>query len=480
MKTRLRKMNVPIKVLGSLLIFSTSCTSPQKQSMKASVGTPQETETKTVSLMGKRGIVKHSFEDELKPFQNSYLTLPANYTGPSFELKHDYPEHASKGKKHPWKAVTKDGRITKKNANDYVLALKEYVSADMEKMLFDYENWNQKKAQWWESIWLGSQREPIHGMYVGSGFAAHTLSPQQVDLTTFVFTLYDRTSAVTLNNIWGTDLKNAEQPNLSSAEAAQFAEGSVIIKYAFVTADGEQWPDMDGAATWTIYTDVDPATGAPTGNQPQMMDLSLMQFDIIVKDSKAAPETGWVFSTLVYDKDAPGKNAWDKMVPLGATWGDNPDIISVEGSAVEAPVKVNKMLSQNWINMNTPDYTRSTLGWDGRLSGPNDGAVVNNATTTTGVKYDNLASAGCLGCHSSAQYTFESFLLPGYTDDNGLTMYNPGSDEWMKWFQNRDGKLAMDPGKGQIGLDYDMVTAFKAIPLWQEAMDQKNTVLSKK
>ena len=50
-----------------------------------------------------------------------------------------------------------------------------------------------------------------------------------------------------------------------------------------------------------------------------------MQFDIIVKDSVAAPKTGWVFSTLVYDLNAPG-DAWDKMVPLGAQWGNDPGI----------------------------------------------------------------------------------------------------------------------------------------------------------
>ena len=55
-------------------------------------------------------------------------------------------------------------------------------------------------------------------------------------------------------------------------------------------------------------------------------------------------------------------------------------------------------------------------------------------------------------------------------------IYDPGSPEWMKWFQDRDGETPMDPGTGQIGLDYDMVTAFKAIPLWQEAVKQKLAV----
>ena len=43
-----------------------------------------------------------------------------------------------------------------------------------------------------------------------------------------------------------------------------------------------------------------------------------------MKDSLSAPQTGWVFTTLVYDKDAPGRTVLDKMVPLGAQWGNDP------------------------------------------------------------------------------------------------------------------------------------------------------------
>ncbi|WP_190808716.1 hypothetical protein [Flagellimonas sp. S3867] len=437
----------------------------------------EKQELKTIALVGKRGINQHTYVNEIDPFLNSYLTLPEGYTGPSFDLKHDYPVEAPPPADFPWKKVTNDGLITQNNSLAYVNALKEYVSADMHKLIFDYNNWNDKTMPWWQSIWLGTQREPIHGMYVGSEFNAGTLAEQDINLTTFVYTLYDATSAVTLNRIWGADLYGAENPNLSDVDAAQYIEGSVIVKFAFVTASGEEWSPMESAATWTVYTDVDPATGQPTGGEPKMMDLYLMQFDIIVKDSQAAPQTGWVFSTLVYDKNAPGNDAWDKMVPLGATWGDNPDVINLNQSALIPPVTVNPSLSQNWINMNTPDYARSTLGWDGRLSGPNDGAVVAPAITTSKVKYDALATVGCLGCHSSAQYKSKSFLMPAPFPPkqigDALEVYDPGSQDWMKWFQSNDGKTPMDGGPGQIGLDYDMVTSFKAIPMWEAAMKQK-------
>ena len=437
----------------------------------------------------------------IEPFINSSLSAPPEleYSGNLFQLRHDYPSTLPIQKEYPWKKVTNYGPVTQSNALAYVESLKQYVSDDMRKLLFNYSQWDWANEPWWQSIWLGTERDPIHGVYVGSGFPAGTLAGQKLNLTTYVFTLYDEVAAATLNNIWGTTREQAYNPNLTNP-GAQFAEGSVIIKFAFVTSCGKDWKPMKNAAIWPIYFPLnesngsgnDPNSRCPnngsngTNTTPVVTNVYLMQFDIIVKDTQAAPETGWVFSTLVYDKDAPGKDAWDRMVPLGATWGNNPEIINISNSALTAPVTINKNLTQNWINTKVPEYALSTLGWDGRLSGPNDGAVVDPAWAGSHYYPKGLASVGCLGCHSSAQYQFKSFLLPtttnpgnpiaapGASTQEALVLYTPGSVGWMKWFQNRPGTQPMDPGKGQIGLDYDMVTAFKAIPLWQAAVKAQN------
>lgn len=443
----------------------------------------------------------------IHPFINSALPNPASevYSGNLFQLRHDYPSEAVVKSSPGWKKVTNNGPITQQNAKAYVEALKSYVSEDMRKLLYNYEQWNAGEEPWWESIWLGTEREPIYGFYVGSGFPAGTLTDQKLDLTTYVLTMYDNTAAATLGNIWGTSLENAYKPNLTNP-GAQYAEGSVIVKFAFVTPCGADWSPMEGAAMVPIYAPLNESNGS--GNNPEqskcpnngsagstadpsLTNIYLMQFDIIVKDSRAAPETGWVFSTLTYDKNAPGNDAWDKMVPLGATWGNNPDVVNTSSSALTPPVQVNSKLSQNWINMETPEYARSTLGWDGRLSGPNDGAVVTPAWAGSHYYPKGLSSAGCLGCHSSAQYNpksvttdqpnMVSFLLPSTTQPpqvinaplsstkQALVLNEPGSKAWMKWFQSRAGDAPMDPQ--QVALDYDMVTAFKAIPMWQAALE---------
>lgn len=434
----------------------------------------------------------------IDPFINSAIPAPPKelYDGPLFALRHDYPSELPAAGDFPWRKVTNNGRITIDNAKAYVEALKDYVSADMKQLLFNYDQWDPQQYDWWQSIWLGTDREPIHGIYVGSEYPAGTLPGQNLDLTTYVYVLYDARAAKTLGDIWGTTFDRAMAPVLDK-DTGQYADGSVIIKFAFVTSCGSDWTPMQGAASWKIYSTLNVSNGSGHSgsslcpqngsdgsvNRPTLTNIYLMQFDIIVKDTIAAPETGWVFTTLVYDKDAPGEDGWDKLVVLGATWGGDPDVNDADDASFLTPTTPNPKLKQSYVNMSAPDYSLATLGYGGRLSGPNDGAVAAPAWAASRYYPNGVASAGCLACHSSAQYPMTSFLLPTTThppkttvppgssapaSDGALVLNPPGSDTWMKWFQSRAGDVPMDAGN--IALDYDMVTAFKAIPMWQAAL----------
>ena len=94
--------------------------------------------------------------------------------------------------------------------------------------------------------------------------------------------------------------------------------------------------------------------------------------------------------TLVYDSAASG-DIWDKMVPLGVEWGNDP-----EATSADMPLR------ENWINPKAPQYSTQTLGWGGRLSGPNDGA--RNNIAVNGVVMKNEPDSGCISCHSTAQW----------------------------------------------------------------------------
>ena len=431
------------------------------------------------------------------------------YNGPVFELSHNYPiSKPSPPEPAPWQQAIGNGLIDTGNAEVYVNELKAHVADDMRVLIFDYANWDAAARGWYNLPWLtsleklgqpipGSLREAIHGTYVGSSFppAMFPISNLQASMTTHVLVYYDEVAAWTARQIWGDDADNPI-PGLE-AGGTQFPEGSIVVKVAATSADASTWAPMVGAQQWPIYA----PPGDGTSGDPVLQNTSVFQFDLIVKDSQSAPKTGWVFATLVYDQSAPG-DGWDKLVPLGAMWGNDPDVISPQGcdylTAGGCPA-----LSETWINQQTPVYARETLGWGGRLSGPNDGSVDISAVvqTDSGLElYEGrYAMSSCMGCHSTAQYLFDSFLLPvpsKCADDsctptfakctNGtcteappgpgvdLVYYQTGSDEFMRWFQDRPGDAPMDPG--QIATDYGMNYAFKALPQWFKATGQAGKI----
>lgn len=393
---------------------------------------------------------------QMNPFLSHRDAVPSSsqYNGPLFTLSHNYPDAALPPFVNPpWQQALNGQPLSTANALKYVEAIKGFVAPTITQFLYNRNNFNADSAGWFQEPWTGSQREAIMGTYVGSGFGPGTFTSLDSNMTTYVLTFYDQRAANTLHNIWG---ESAEQVNLKN-NAGQFQQGSVIVKFAFTTANYPQWKEMENALTFPIY---DTGT-AYTDPVYKVRNVSFFQFDMIVKDTVNSPNTGWVFSTLVYDKHAPGKTVWDKMVPLGAMWGNDPEANSTKNP--KQPLK------ENVINMKAPVYSRQTLGWGDRLSGPNDGAVIPIAKAD-GKMYMNLKGSACMSCHLTAQDAFASFLLPAPFPTNNsdtLTVFEPGGKEWVRWFRNLEGDVPFD--SGQTGLDFDMVTAFKSIPAFNSA-----------
>lgn len=391
-------------------------------------------------------------------FQNHRKSAPtkAEYDGTLFELSHDYPTTVKPVTNPTWQQALNGQPISSANVFAYMDALKRYVAPQLMPFFTDNKNWNAAKHNWYHAPWLGTQREAILGTYLGNGNPANTFSTLKEDENGYVLTLYDQTAGYTVGQIWG---KTGKKVNLVN-DAAQFEEGSVIVKLAFSNINYPQWPPMEGAQTFSVYDTIPTSANPKTGYQ--VRKVSFFQMDVIVKDSKTSPKTGWVFSTFVYDKDLKG-NYWEQMVPLGAMWGNDPNIIS----PIRPPYP---KLAETVINPNSPFYSTETLGWGGRLSGPNDGAVAQKAVDIyTGQVYNNLPLSSCMSCHSVAQDDFASFLLPGpFPKANSiLQVYTPGSNDWMRWFRNNSGKVAFD--EGQTATDYDMVMAFKSILAYKRA-----------
>ncbi|HEX7339725.1 MAG TPA: hypothetical protein VF271_07290 [Rhodanobacteraceae bacterium] len=416
------------------------------------------------------------------PYQqnNGKMPPPSEYSGPFFKLSHAWPTQPLPPLKDaPWQKAIGNGLITTQNAAAYAKALKEAVAKNARVLLMHYDHWNAAAAGWYNSPWLGSLREAIHGTYPAGTFgpAIFPGTGLRTKFNTHVLTYYDKRAAYSLYHFWGAA---SMHPTLET-ENAQFQEGSIIVKAAvFASTDPKQklgwWDAMDGAQVWDLYVPV-----GKNQKTPQMWAGYVAQFDIIVKDSQSAPKTGWVFMTLVYDKNVPG-DFWDKMVPLGVQWGNDP-----QATRAGMPLK------ENWINPRAPRYSTQTLGWGGRLSGPNDGA--RNNIVVNGKAVENAPDSSCMSCHSTAQWNVQqhrmvSFLLPSILTDNSPTCDVhgkpdtngdyicspvPGSTEWMKWFQNRLGTEPMDAGS--FATDFDEVFSFKALNLWWQAVGPKGQPL---
>jgi hypothetical protein len=423
---------------------------------------------------------------------NGQIPPASQYNGPMFSLSHAWPSKPLPPMKDPpWQQAIGGGQITPGTAAAYVEALKQYVSANARVLLLDYKNWDAAKAGWYTEPWLGSIRESIHGTYSASQFGPSVFPGTGLATTfdTHVLTYYDERAAYALYKVWG---ETATNPAVSTANF-QFPEGSVIVKAAIFASDDPAiqqnwWPVTNGAAAWPIYFSI-PEQANPS-NPPIVQTGYVMQFDIIVKDSIAAPQTGWVFSTLVYDVSAQG-DAWDKMVPLGAQWGNDP--------GVDPETNPSAKLQENWINPNAPLYSTQTLGWGGRLSGPNDGA--RNDIQVGKKVLLNHPDSSCMSCHSPAQWQpvqhkMLTFLFPSYPNPNtkpnqppfkpcpnGLASDPyvcspaPASADWNRWFQNRLGTEPFDPKTGSIATDFDMVFAFKTLPAWWSAGPGKNAAV---
>jgi len=163
----------------------------------------------------------------------------------------------------------------------------------------------------------------------------------------------------------------------------QFAEGSVAAKLLFTSATPEDVPYLRGAYQTQAVVHRDrhlhgdpaadaflcrpetPATDAACSTARAA--LRLIQLDVAIKDARST--SGWVFGTFVYDGDAEGRSPWERMRPVGLSWGDGLDEQRILASS---PFK--------------------RLGCEGRLNGPVDSP-----------------KGSCMSCHGRASepYAFD-------------------------------------------------------------------------
>jgi hypothetical protein len=336
-------------------------------------------------------------------FPDAHEKPTAGWTGPVFKLRQDFPASQPAAEPLPWKPID-----FRKQPAEYARAVLAYA--------FDGNvavGWQVEKNTtrgWYHTPWLhagNNGREFVHGLTRERSSRPGELHPNQTaTFQNWAVSVYNAPGGWVIGKVW----KTGGAPNPA---AAVFPDGTVAVKLLFTAATVAQVPYLKGAFEWdaNIHQANNPTTRA-------IRKVRLLQIDIAVRDARADSTTGWVFGTFVHDASRTGASPWDKMVPVGVMWGNDPTVLP------------GHPLSETWIN---PDNkTPQHLGWGKRLNGP----------------VDNVTSS-CLSCHSTAQYKATSPMTAaaGMTDQQNLARY----------FRNVLAAVPFDTG--QVSCDYSLQLA---------------------
>jgi hypothetical protein len=338
-------------------------------------------------------------------FPNAHDEAPEGWTGPKFRLSQSYPTRKPGPGAAPWRQI--DFRT---DALGYLRAVLDYSLQG--NVAVDFAGQDNRVRKWYHAPWLHasdfSGREFIHGMTRERNSDAGQLAPtQQRKTQTWAVGMYNAPGGWVLGQVW----KNRDNP-LHNA-TVPFPEGTVAFKLLFTTATVAEVPQLKRTLEWEA--DIERSRGL----EPRPK-VRLLQIDVAVRDKRADPTTGWVFGTFVYNGDAPGATVWDRMVPVGAMWGNDPDRIADGGP-----------LSETVINPEARPLV-THLGYKDRLNGP----------------FDNKVSS-CMSCHSTAEAPVDMSEPPTREIPRG-----EAPAELARYFRNI--KAATPFTAGRISLDYSL------------------------
>jgi hypothetical protein len=342
-------------------------------------------------------------------FCDALIAPPPDWAGHVFHLRQDYPIKPPADAR-PWTAY--DPRTQPER---YITAALAYffegnIRSDPE-LCFD-PALNMIRA-WYHAPWLDvgtTGREFVHGLTRERVSRPYELAPQQSHYwDNYGVAYYNAPGGMILGRVW----KDHARPD---ATAAVFPNGTVAVKLLFTAATEEDVPYLKGSPQWRANVYPDPSELNPRVTGPRaILNLSLLQIDIAVKDQRVSDLAGWVFGTFVYGGGPGGDgrgSGWTNVSPIGVIWGNDPHYSGT------GP------LSQTWVN---PSVHMPHVGYQGRLNGP----------------VDDPASS-CLSCHGAGEVPSANLVPPN------------GADPTL-WFRNITSAKAFD--RGRQSTDYSLQLA---------------------
>ena len=366
-------------------------------------------------------------------FPDSHDQVPANWRGNIFRLSQQYPasdpSKAVPAPTYPWKQY--DFRT---QPAQYIKADYDYVQEGNREV--DWSVQDNAVRRWYHAPWMhyGDKRQGIRSRHDARAHDAGPAQPGKGELGPQQTSCFQNWAVGFLNAPGGYVLGQVwADPNAPDPLRALFPEGTVAAKLLFTSATVDQAPYLNDTLEWEANIDQlfagDPRCIFTGGRRVQK--LRLLQMDLAIRDSNANDTTGWVFATYSYDGSRGGAGWWDRMVPVGVMWGNDPKL---DQAAFTAGTRV----KESWINpdLRTPQH----LGYLGRLNGP----------------VDNPASA-CLSCHMTAEVPARSAMIPPNNSPN-----------LMRWFANLPAGNSFD--QRAISTDYNLQISkgIQNLQLWKQ------------
>jgi hypothetical protein len=348
-----------------------------------------------------------------------------NHSGRRFRLRQDYPTKLPPNELLPW--LAHDFK-TAAGADAYMMAVRAYIYEGMREA--DWWLEDNKLRNWYHVPWMTTGRHPrefLRGLTDERPLTGPELGIKPgVTVQNWAVGFYNSIGAFAIGRIWN-------DPNNPNPAAGQVPEGTVVAKVLFTAARPQ---DFSGA---------DPVAGAPTwranifnrqlASGKEILSVRLMQMDIAIRDKRAGV-TGWVFGTFAYDATAKGADPWDRMMPVGLMWGNDP---ALSDSAYQQGSRARETI----VSKLAPSYAVNHLGRSGRMNGP----------------IDNPVSA-CMSCHATAQTEVVAPMTPmtSCKDKQILHWFRnlPGTEAFGAVDRNTCEPVAMDPARRPVALDYSL------------------------
>ena len=362
-----------------------------------------------------------------------------------FQLSQNYPIEYDSAASLPWEEID-----VATHPIEYLYAVLAYCLEGNIEVEFVVQNNGIRK--WYHAPWMhddgepnGAGRECLRGMTRERRSREFELHPLQTKpAQNWAIGFYNDRGGYTLRKVWQTTTGFPEP------SAANFPAGTVSFKLLFTDASPEQVPFLDGSLQWEAHVYQDTRYEGPR----VVKTMRLLQVDIAVKEPRVASASGWVFGTFVYDASAPGRTLLEKLIPVGASWGDDPleqSQISRDGVFVNTRLKESR-LNSFLVEKSGVEYGKRAFvkhhGLGGRLNGPVDNPV-----------------SSCISCHGRAASYHQALPL---NPDSGLPMpfayFNAPrpsqfpSDQFQRFFRRIPGgsHLEVDGNKTFVTTDYSL------------------------